>query len=509
MTRSAPWQRAALVALVIYPAVMIILATMQGPGISADSVSYAAAATSFADSGRFVTYDGSALTLFPPGLPAVLGVLVSAGVSLSVATVAVNVVATCVTVVASYVLARQVLSSPGWSLAAAAAVCLLAATVRVGSYLWTEALFTALITVTLALITWAVRHRRAPWWLVVASGVLVALATVVRFVGVVAVPVVVVAIALSVRDRRVVKAGVAGALAALGLVVVAIRNVSLDAPVFGERYPGSQGLEGALFGVVLQWGEYIAPSRTTTLTVVVGAIVGLVILSGIWLVIVGGNRPGIVAASLVAVYWLAIVVSQVGTRLDAVTERFAAPVLAPTVVLFLVATRSIGAVVCTQLASMLTVSRARVRRGVTIVVGVIAALVVGLSIVHAVEFVRESSRDGIELASNAAKERTLAQVAASLPADVVVASNDPWQVWWSRGGVVLDFPPSRSEWPSERVEADLAALANAVSAHGRVLALIDEGARASIELSDLQGAGLTAQVLQDADDVVVAEVTRD
>jgi len=93
---------------------MIAIATANGPGISVDSVSYAAAATSFADTGRFVTYDGTDLTLFPPGLPAFLGVLIATGLSLSTAAVLVNVVAVCVTVAASYFLARQVLVSPGW-----------------------------------------------------------------------------------------------------------------------------------------------------------------------------------------------------------------------------------------------------------------------------------------------------------------------------------------------------------------------------------------------------------
>lgn len=497
----------ALIVFAVYPAVMIVAATVNGPGISVDSVSYAAAATSFADSGRFVTYDGSSLTLFPPGLPAVLGVLMAVGASLSAATVIVNVVAVCVTVVATYFLARQVLLSAGWSLIATAIVSVLAATVRVGSYLWTEALFTALISVALALLAWAVRNRQSPWWLVVASSVLIALATTVRYVGVVAVPIVIVAIAWAARDKRVIKMLVAGAIGFSGLVVVALRNVSIGAPAFGERYPGSLTFEGALSSLVLQWGEYIAPSRTTTLTIVAGSIVGLVIVLGMWLVVVHRNAAGIVVGLFVAVYWIAILVSQVGTRLDVVTERFGSPVLALSVVLSLVAIRSVLGIASNQLAAVLRISRERVLRGLSVVLGVLGVLVLGLSIMHTVEFVTDGNREGIGLASTSASDRAIVEAVALLPADSVVASNDPWQVWWSRGGVVLDFPPSRAEWPDERVESDLAALIDAASGGERVFVVIDEGARASMDLSELESAGLRVQLLESSNGVVVAEVT--
>ena len=508
MISADKWRKVALVSLVVYPAVMIAMATSNGPGISVDSVSYAAAATSFADTGRFVTYDGTDLTLFPPGLPAVLGVLIATGLSLSTAAVLANVVAVCVIVSASYLLARQVLVSPGWSLVGATAVSMLAATVRVGSYLWTEAIFTALITVVLVLVTWAVRHRRTPWWLVVAAATLVAVATTLRYVGVVAVPVVIVAIAWAARESRVGKAALAGLIGLLGLVLPALRNVILGSPPLGERYPGSVNLEGAITGLVLQWGEYVAPSRTTSLTWIAGAVVGIVLLVGMWLVIVQRNRPGAVLALFVLVYWLTIVISQVGTRLDVVTERFAAPVLAPTVVLVLVALRSGLIESSRQLAPVAKVKQDKVHHVLAGGLGVLGVAVLGLSFVHAVEFVRDSNREGIDLASAAATERLLVQAATALPSDEIVASNDPWQVWWSRGGVVLDFPPSPDEWPSERVDSDLVAVKQAVDAREQIFVVIDESARASLDLSYLDEVGLTSRVIENTDGVLVAKVSR-
>jgi len=412
-----------------------------------------------------------------------------------------------VTVVATYFLARQVLLTSAWSLVATVVVSALAATVRVGSHLWTEALFTAVITVALALLAWAVRSRQAPWWLVVASGVLIALATTVRYVGVVAVPIVMVAIAWATRDKRIIKVIVAGVVGLVGLFAVTMRNASLGAPAFGERYPGSLTFDGAFSSLVLQWGEYVAPSRTTSLTVIVGSIVGLAILLGTWLVVVHRNAAGIVIGLFVGAYWIAILVSQVGTRLDVVTERFGSPVLAPTVVLILMAIRSVLAIASDQLADLLRVSRERVLRVLTAALSAVGALMLGLSIVHAVEFVTDGNREGIGLASTSAADRAIVRAVTLLPADSVLASNDPWQVWWSRGGVVLDFPPSRAEWPSERVESDLAALIDTASAGERVFVVIDEGARPSIDLSELESTGLRVRLKESLDGVVVAEVT--
>jgi hypothetical protein len=318
----------------------------------------------------------------------------------------------------------------------------------------------------------------------------------------------VLAIAWAARDGRAVKAVVAGAIGLLGLVLPVLRNVMLGASALGERYPGSVNVEGAITGLVLQWGEYIAPSRTTSLTLFVGVIVGIVLVVGMWLVVVQRNRPGTVLALFVVAYWIAIVVSQVGTRLDVVNERFAAPVLAPTVVLVLMALRFGLAEAARQLAPLIQVNQEIVRRALTGGLGAVGVAVIGLSIAHAVEFVRDGNREGIDLASASAAQRTLVSAAVFLPAGEVVASNDPWQVWWNRGGVVLDFPPSPREWPSERVESDLIAVGEAVDANERIFVLIDEDARASLDLSNLEDAGFSVRIVEDLDGVLVAELTR-
>lgn len=507
MRSAKTWQRLTLTALSIYPAVMIAIATVKGPGISIDSVSYAAAAESWASSQRLLSYDGSDLSIFPFGLPVMIGTLMAVGMGLNSAVIGINAVATSLTVLAGYFLGRQVLRSPAWALIAAAGMALMASTIRVGSFLWTEPVFSALIAWCLVLVAWAVRTRRGDWWIPVAAGVLVSAGTTFRYVGVVAAPVIALGVACAAPNRRAVKGLVAALVGSLGLLASAGRNIILGASPLGERYPGSVDVQGAILGLVRMWGEYLAPASTTSLTVVFGAIVLMLLISGSWLVVVTKNGPGILAAGFVAVYWTAILVSQVGTRLDVATERFGAPALIPSLVLVLLAVRSLLGAMNRQVATVSNRDPGQSQWWLLGAAAVAGALIVALSTLHAFRFTVDGAQRGLGLNSEASKNSALAVVAAQLPANLVVASNDPWRVWWSReGSPVLDYPPSFSEWPEERVGRDLDNLVQAVENEGSVLVVLDSGARASLPVSDLISLELVVQDIESRDGVQILEV---
>ena len=287
-----------------------------------------------------------------------------------------------------------------------------------------------------------------------------------------------------------------------------MRNLALGAPALGERYPGSIDAQGALVGLVRLWGEYIVPSSTTSLTVVFGGVVLVLLVAGGWLTLVKKNPAAIVTAAFVAMYWVAILVSQVGTRLDVATERFGAPVLAPAVVLVLVAIRELLATMSQQVAQGINRNPSEVRHWLSAVAGAALIGIVALSVLHTVRFVSEARTSGIELASQGSMDRTVAQVSQGLPPDIVIASNDPWQVWWARGsGVVLDYPPSGDEWPGERIEADIDRLRAAVEGSGSVTVILDEGSRASLPIDDLVSRGVSAQQREGGSGVAVWELT--
>jgi hypothetical protein len=276
----------------------------------------------------------------------------------------------------------------------------------------------------------------------------------------------------------------------------------------GERYPGSVDSQGAVLGLVKLWGGYLAPSSTTSLTVVFGAVVLLLLVIGTWLVLIALNRPGIIVAGFVFVYWIAILVSQVGTRLDVATERFGAPVLAATVVLVLVAIRSLLGTVSWQIEESTSWNSQRIHQGVIGLAVLVLVGVLGISLLHTFRFVVDGRHNGLGLDSATAADRSVSLIAQDLPAETVIASNDPWQVWWSRGeGPVLDLPPSRNEWPADRVQADLDRLTSVVREEGSVVVLLDEGSRASISVEDLTDQGILVSDVGRQSGVEVWELT--
>ena len=484
------WQWGIFALLVAYPVAMILLATSNGPGISPDSVSYAAAATSFANEGRLFTFDGSPLALFPPGLSVTVGGLMSLGVSLDLATVVLNAVATGVIVATTFYLARLVLRSNGWALGAVAAVALSSSTIRIGSFLWTEPVFTALLTVVLLLLARGVALSRFSWPVVVAMGVLMSVATTFRYVGVVAVPVIAAFVALRGGQQRLAKSLSVVVLSSLGFGVVVLRNVSLGSPPLGERYPGSVGIEGALQSLTRTWGGYLAPERTTSLTVVVGGVMAVVVLLGMWVVVISRNAAGLVLAVFVLVYWSAIVFSQVGTRLDIGSERFGAPVLAPTVIIVLLAIRTLLAAMARQLDRSRLVDE-RTAHVLLAASALIVAIAVGsLSVVHSVRFVADGRSNGLGLNAASVANSDIARAAVSTPQGLAVVTNDPWAVWWNRGGVVLSYPPSRTDWPDSRIESDLERIEDVLETNGRVAVLLETNGSAYLEADALRAEGI-------------------
>ncbi len=155
-----PTRIAFLTFLSLYPAVMVLLATRRGPGISPDSVVYVSAARNFAHRGEMVDFLGLPLTLWPPGLPWLLGVFERAEIDSQTAAVGINVMSASLTVLLTYALANAVLDSPALALLAATVVSTSASTVRVYAMLWTEPLFTVLTLSALLLLTSAVRRNR-------------------------------------------------------------------------------------------------------------------------------------------------------------------------------------------------------------------------------------------------------------------------------------------------------------------------------------------------------------
>lgn len=488
--------------LAIWPAVLVVLATGHGIGISIDSVSYLATAQSIVDGNGVTNFDAQALTIFPPGYPLLLGLVMLPGLSSSTAALLVSVVAVVAIVVLAYVLALEITSSAWFAILVTAFVSLSSATVFVHSYAWSEAPFTVAMLAVLVLLTRAISAGSASWRLIGAIALLASIACTMRYVGVVLIPVVGLAVWWGTKSsvRTLIATGVSSA----GFLLVCARNLSLGAGPFGERYPGSRTVEGAINALVDVLGGYVAPPQSTGLTALVGAFVVLVIAIGAWRGFLERDRAVVLLGVLLVGYWLVVVYGQTAARLDDMSARLAAPVFVPTVILAALGVRSVGRSLLRQVTDHQVMQASIARRAGRVVGLVVLSLVIGLSVLHSVRFVESARRDGLGYNAVAMRTTPVSRAAFAVDPRFGIASNDPWQVWWARqGGVSVQLPVSPTEWPIERVERDLERFTQAIKNRQVQVVLIANEGEKTLTLDEFADAGL---MLTDQEDL--AGVTR-
>ena len=253
--------------LLVYPVVVIVLATSSGILLSQDSVSYLASARAVGAGSGLISFDGQPLTLFPPGLPLLLGAVEGFGGSAETAAVMLNAACAALIVGGTYGLGYLVLRSTGLSLTAAGVVSLSAPFTYSFVWLWSEPLFTVLVMALLGLLAWSVRSERSSWWIVIGAGLLVGGAISVRYVGYVLLPAVGLGIWWTSRGsvnavapgRALIRAVVAVAVALVAPVVIAMGNLGAGSGPFGDRYPGVRTLQDSMADAVGVLGTFVFP----------------------------------------------------------------------------------------------------------------------------------------------------------------------------------------------------------------------------------------------------------
>ena len=478
-----------LALLALVPALLVWLSTPRGSGLSQDSVSYLAAARSLAAGDGLLTYTGDPLTLFPPGLPLVLGLAESAGWQAQSAAVAVNAVCAALIVVGAYRLARGCGLGLVGAFAVATFTSLSSATVSVFAWLWTEPLFAVLVLGALILLVGMIRRQEVRWGPVIGVGLLVSAATGVRYVGLVMIGIAALGAWLALRDGprhlRWRWVAIVAGLSSTGLLVVAARNLALGSGPLGERYPGTRTLEGALEATIEVLGSYVAPPQATLLTAEAGVLVAVLLGVGAWLAVVRRDGPVTLLAAVVVIYLAAIVWSQAATRLDMASTRLLAPAFVPLVVVAAYALRE----TVQSMADQLGRPASRVLWGL---VGTVFVLAVAASLLQGLRFVSDARANGIGLAEPATASE-LAAAVAELPVETGAASNDPWLVYLRVGEPpVLPLPPSAGEWPPDRVAADTQRLAAAVRSGSVTHAAVFDGGGAIEPLETLGAEGIVA-----------------
>jgi 4-amino-4-deoxy-L-arabinose transferase-like glycosyltransferase len=415
-----------LMLLAMVPAVWVLASTRSGPGISPDSVGYLSAARSFSELGTLKTYAGVPISTWPPGLPLLLGLFEKLGVGGESAAVGLNVVCAFVTVVLTYVLTAEACRSRTLGLVAAGIVGCSASTVAVYSMLWSEPPFVTLVLVALVGLSRGIRQRGTSMPQLVTVGAAVSLATSMRYVGVGLIPLVGLGVLLAERDRgpvaRCVRAVSATALSAVGLVLVAMRNLMLGYGALGDR-TGLTSVEkpgSVLADTIRTLGHYVIPDYRFALAP--GVLVALLVVFGAVRAVWMRQYEVLLLISYTCLYWAFVVVSSLTTMVDPVNERLAAPAFVPMVAIAIYGVSGVQ-----RGAESLS---PHWHRRVTSGLAAILVLLLAVSSLKSVDYVWHSARDGVGINSSAVPDSPLSRTVAALPSTVGVASDDPYLLYW-------------------------------------------------------------------------------
>lgn len=480
--------------------VLVAYGTSSGPGISPDSVSYAAAARSLANGDGLLDFTGEALATFPPGLSLVFGGLVALGIDLDTAAVIVNLVALATTVVLTFILARLVLPTFAWSVAVTALVAWGRVTTEVFSMLWSESLFVPLVLAIAIVLVRGYRRGNVTRSDAVVISVALAILVSVRYSGIFLVAAVFLTLLLMPASTPIVRLGrslTAIVLPFIVLFAIAMRNIRNGHGILGDRYPSAQSLQGALVSATEALGSSLVWRGTTSITIIIGALAVVLALVGSWWGLI--HRFATLPVTILAfTYAAGTVISQSSTRLDDASERLGYPVYPLIAVL-----AALGLWVMTQTSwhqirerwhDLSTPVVKIIAMAPTIVV---ALLAIALSMANSIRFALDAHRDGLGYRSVELRESATTQRIKELPPDAVLATNDPWLVAWLRPeSVTIPLPPPTKEWPEDRILRDERRILSALAAGETVYAAVISPGLPWRDLDALQETGLS---LDDAD----------
>jgi hypothetical protein len=416
-----------------FAVVASLVAMVRGPGLNADSVNYYSTGLNLAAGRGLRTFDGTTLTMFPPGLPGLIagGHLVGLDPDWTVRLI--NSASYGVTVWFGFVLLwRHVVSTRlvvAMTILIAVSVTLLA---RADNAL-TEGIFIAIsLAFVLLLEQLSFAPSRAPW--LIAASAMVWLGFLDRYAGIALIPAGVLTILWIGRRRgwmrNLVEAGAFGVLSLVVPLLVMAHNHSVNGTLMGSRAPSPDGPVVTAERFVATLGRWIAPDPSpraiqaaagvALVLFAVGLVVWVVIDSRrgqevLWPTATTSVAPMVVFSGVYAGY---LVTAQLTTAFDPIGTRLMAPLYVPMVVL--------ATMVLERLWSLLDADRrASLRPAATAVLSLFL-------VVQAVAFGRElhtAASDGIGYAAPAWRSSGVIEAARSAPASADLYSNVPAGVW--------------------------------------------------------------------------------
>lgn len=415
--------------------VVIVLAQRHGPWLSTDSFYYWSAARSFAAHGHLTEFDGGPLVMFPPGLSLGLGALHFFGLPLAGLVVALNAVTFALTLPASYLLLRRVLTARFAALAAVV-VTVNGSLILFNTSLLSDSLFLVLTAAFLALLVERARSGGLARRDLAVLLALVALGELWRFTGV-ALAATLAGTYLVLNWRRgawpaLWRTAVLGVLSLLATAAVALRNVIGGSGPFGPTFRATTPISSVPGQVVRLSGRLVVSNLTTpfnwvpsggvlAVLTVLGALLCLASVAGGVLALVRREPGMLVVTFFTTLYWALLVYAEVTNTQFAMNARLAAPA-------------GLGSLVL--LAYALTAVRVAARR---VLRALAIALALFIAVTGVVNLLSQAVRPIVALPTST--PTALERVAARLPATAGILTTDPYGIYWTTGRNVAVVAP--------------------------------------------------------------------
>jgi hypothetical protein len=422
-----------LVAL-LGPVLVLLRTRSDGLGISPDSAAYLAAADGIASGHGVVGADGRAMSLYAPGLPALLALPARWGVAEDAARwLNLAVLALLVGSLAWWL--SRVVRLP-LAVGAAGLVGLSAPILEIHSWLWSEPVYVLLVAVWLALLVRISGSRDRLLGLVALTGGVAALATLVRYSGVALAPtaaVVLLARAVPVR-RRLADCLVYGVTFAAPVGAWLARNVLATGEITGERVANAAGPGAIAHEGLTTIGAWFVPAGSSgglrdLLTVVLVAVVvglGVAVVRRRPAASDGRRAVLTVCGTFVSVTFAAMVLMTSRTNVDPLSDRLLSPLVLPLLVLLVVA---------------LDVALDGVPRRRAVALAAVSAMVLGTaSVTSAVVSVDRGGRGEPTYSSAMYRGDDVQALLAALPHGRTTMSNQALGLHYLLGSPVTDSP---------------------------------------------------------------------
>jgi 4-amino-4-deoxy-L-arabinose transferase-like glycosyltransferase len=450
-------------------AVLTLVSTRNGPGITPDSVSYLAAARHLAAGDGFRDFTGDALTTFPPGYPALLALGDAIGLDISVWARIVNAAAAAGLVALTWVSARRHVAVPTLALLATCLVTFSRPLHVLASRLWSDTLFLLCCMAFLLLMETALARRQSRAAMLAAAGAVCGVAFLLRYAGAGLVIAGGIVLLLALRRhglRDLLRAGLAfGLPAAIAPCVLLVRNAGTGSrDLLGPRIPNGRSA-GEELGVVLRsLADTFAPAQSLH-----WLFYGTVVLLGLGVLLrrakvtrARGPEPApgdaLTLVTWVVAYTAFVIVADVLSS-GSLSIRILAPVYVPVIVLTAKMVARALPRVHTGRAGMPPQALLRLDPGRWVVAGAagLGLVWLGLAVAWAGSY---ASKDVASLeygATSGWNQSELSQQVRSVEPGALVVGNNPFAAYlWGHHEPVAMSPgrmvPEQSLWPMSTTE---------------------------------------------------------